>query len=165
MTKSLLLLIAILNSSFLLYSQTDNVTNNMIPLYFESPEKAIPEISKLLMASDWKTLSRYYDLKDSEVKIDKLLSGEFFIRKEKPDIAHPAGFWKYKHPFAPGFKFKQFIEMDEPGIVEVTVNIEIDQGGGMIQEGFRTFLMRKSEMGFQVMPGKSSSIEISPEIP
>ena len=125
----------------------------MSPLFFESPEMAIPVIKKLLVFSDWKTLSRYYDLKDSDVKIEKLLSGDFFIRNEKPELAHPGDFWKYKHPFAPSFNFKQVRELEIIGVFEVTVGIDIDQGDGMIQEGFQVFLMRKSAKGFQILPG------------
>jgi len=157
MIKSLVFILTLINSTFLLYSQVDIDINNMSPLYFESPEKAIPEIRNLVVASDWKTLSRYYYLKDSDVKIKELLSSDFFIRNEKPDVAHPSGFWKYKHPFAPAFTFKSFRELEESGIFEVTVNIEIDQGGGMIQEGYQTFLMRKSDKGYQIIPPKASA--------
>ena len=153
MTKSLLLLFTLLTSTCWLYSQADNDTNTMNPLYFESPEKAVNEIRKLVVASDWKTLSRYYDLTDSDTKLEELLSSDFFIREERPQVVHPGGFWRYKHPFAPAFKFNYASELEKSGIYEVTLGIEINQGDGMIQKGIQTFRMRKSEKGFQVLPG------------
>ncbi len=76
MTRSLVLILALINCTLLLFSQTDNDTNTMSPLYFESPETAVHEIRKLIVASDWKTLSYYYDLTGSDVEIEELLSGE-----------------------------------------------------------------------------------------
>ncbi len=125
------------------------------PMYFPTPQAAVEQISVMLREKDWPRLARYYDLTDTRVDRATLLSGEFFYTDEKPEVAHPAGFWHYKHPFAPGFKFASVRELDEPGIIEVTVEVEIDQGGGMIQRGIQTFLMRKSDNGYQVMPHKA----------
>ena len=41
MTRSLVLILALINCTLLLFSQTDNDTSTMSPLYFESPEKAV----------------------------------------------------------------------------------------------------------------------------
>ncbi len=120
-------------------------------LYFEIPEKAIPEIRKLIQESDWRTLSRYYDLKDSDISREELLSGEFFIRKEKPVLAHPAGFWKYKHPFPPAYNFHCGALVEE-NIYRIEMSVEIDQGGGNNQIGLLNFFMIKSENGFQILP-------------
>ena len=59
--------------------------------YFSSPAEAIPIISELLEKKNFKVLARYYDLSNSEIKLSELESGDFFIRKERPEIAHPAG--------------------------------------------------------------------------
>ena len=120
--------------------------------YFPSPAVAVEQITVMLEEKNWGELAKYYDLTDSPVARSELISGEFFYTEEKPEAAHPAGFWKYKHPFAPTFKFKSIRELEETGVIEVTVEVEIDQGGGMIQRGLQTFLMRKSDRGYQVLP-------------
>jgi hypothetical protein len=123
--------------------------------YFTSPAEAVERITTMLERKDWPELARYYDLSDSPEDPARLLSGEFFYTDQQPPVAHPAGFWRYKHPFAPGFEFHSTRELDEPGVVEVTVMIEIDQGAGMIQRGIETFLMRRTKRGYQVMPHKA----------
>lgn len=125
------------------------------PLYFTDPQSAVRQITVLLKEKDWPRLARYYDLADSPVRRADLESGEFFYTEKRPEFAHPAGFWRYKHPFAPGFEFQATRELETPGVVEVTVEVEIDQGGGMIQRGVQHFLMRKSSRGYQVMPHKA----------
>ena len=152
MTKSLVLFLTLLNSAFLLYSQVDNDINNMNALYFESPASAIPEIKELLLASDWEILSRYYDLKDSDVKLEELLSGNFFIRNEKPEVAHPGGFWKYKHPFPPAFNYRSSTLLRD-NIYQIDMEIEIDQGDDNMQQGWVSFYMLKSDLGFRILPG------------
>ena len=123
--------------------------------YFESPSVAVEQITRMLEEKDWPELAKYYDLAESPIDRADLVSGEFFYSEEKPAVVHPGGFWKYKHPFAPAFEFKSVRELEEPSVVEVTVSVEIDQGGGMIQRGLQTFLMRRSEKGYQIMPHKA----------
>jgi hypothetical protein len=134
------------------FASSCRTTSSNEALYFTSPSLAVEKISVMLEEKNWAELSKYYDLTDSPVDRTDLISGEFFYTEKKPEAAHPAGFWKYKHPFAPLFKFMSFKELDETGIVEVTVGIEIDQGGGMIQRGRQTFHMRKSSKGYQLLP-------------
>lgn len=129
-----------------------SVTN---PMYFTSPESAVEQITVMLENKDWSELSRCYDLTDSPIDRATLISGEFFYTDERPDVAHPAGFWHYKHPFPPAFKYGSSRNLEEPGVIEVTVEVEIEQGGGMIQRGMQTFLMRKTDKGYQVMPHKA----------
>ena len=117
------------------------------PMYFPAPQTAVEQISAMLEQKDWPWLARYYDLTDASIDRATLVSGEFFYTDEKPDVAHPAGFWHCKHPFAPSFRFASVRELDEPGVIEVTVKVEIDGGGGMTQRGIQTFLMRKSDNG------------------
>lgn len=125
------------------------------PGHFASPAIAVEQISVMLENKNWPKLAKYYDLTDATIDLADLTSGDFFYTEERPVAAHPAGFWKYKHPFAPPFKFKSTRDLEEPGVIEVTVGVEIDQGGGLIQRGMQTFLLRKTEKGYQVMPRKS----------
>ena len=121
--------------------------------FFASPESAVDAIRKLLKSKDWASLARYYDLTGSSVERQTLESGEFFIRSERPDVAHPGEFWRYKHPFPPSFEYSYAMPTNEAGIVTVRVGIKIDQGAGQaIQEGWQEFRMRESEEGFQILP-------------
>ena len=54
------------------------------PLYFDSPQQAVEKTTELLKKDDWPTLARYYDLAGAKVDPASLRSGEFFLRKEKP---------------------------------------------------------------------------------
>ena len=69
--------------------------------YFKNPEQAVDAISTMLSSEAWEKLSRYYDLSDTDIDRASLISGEFFVRKERPELAHPAGFWRIKEPFDP----------------------------------------------------------------
>ena len=121
--------------------------------YFSSPKDAVPIISNLLRNQDFKTLAAYYDLSSSKIKRADLESGDFFIRKERPELAHPAEFWRYKHPFAPGYKFNSVQSTEKDGINLVRVMIEIDQGIDSPQQvGFSDFYMIKSAKGWQILP-------------
>ncbi|NOX84483.1 MAG: hypothetical protein GXO86_00730 [Chlorobi bacterium] len=125
--------------------------------YFTSPDEAVPIITDLLKNEDFKTLSAYYDLSGSKVKQADLESGEFFIRREKPAVSHPAGFWKYKHPFAPGFKYNSLQPTDRKGVYLVQVVVVIDQGEGTpSQVGTSGFYMIQSARGWQVLPDRYS---------
>lgn len=120
-------------------------------LYFESPRQAVPIIKDLLLKKSWATLARYYDLSDSKTRRDELTSGAFFVRQKPPEVGHPAGFWRYKHPFSPSFEYEGHAPVDD-GVVVVTMGVEIDQGGGMVQRGKSYFKMRKSDRGWSILP-------------
>ena len=139
------------------------------PAYFETPRQAVEEITAMLVAEDWPALARYYDLEGSGVDRAQLVSGEFFVRTERPEVSHPADFWRIKHPFHPGFHYAwSGAEVDianimsapdadtpegDPGIVKVVLEVEIEQGAGEpVQRGISEFRMRKSERGYQVLP-------------
>ena len=108
--------------------------------YFTSPKEAVPVITDLLMKQDFKTLSAFYDLSSSKIKRADLESGEFFVRNKRPEFAHPAEFWRYKHPFSPGFKFNSVQSTEKEGVYLVRVMVEIDQGAGSPpQVGFPIF--------------------------
>lgn len=119
---------------------------------FQSPQVAVPLIAELLRGEKWKELAGYYDLSGSGIDFAELESGRYFIRTERPATAHPAGFWKYRHPFAPGFQYEHEEQTGDPRIVKVTVSIAIDQGGGLIQRGFQTFQMRRVDGGWKILP-------------
>ena len=134
--------------------------------YFSSPAEAIPIISELLQKKNFKVLARYYDLSNSEIKLSELESGDFFIRKERPEIAHPAGFWRYKHPFAPGFTFKSVQATAKDAIYLVEVFISIDQDPDSSKQiGLSYFYMVKSDKGWQVLPDQVDQDEHSAEMP
>lgn len=120
--------------------------------YFANPASAVDRIKVMLKEKDWVALAKYYDLSDSPVEREDLVSGKFFYTDEKPEAAHSAGFWKYKHPFDPAFDFQSVRELDETGIVEVIMVIKIDQGGGLTQQGQQVFYMRRSESGYRIIP-------------
>jgi len=120
---------------------------------FNNPQDAVSDIAMMLRNKNWKDLASYYDLNESHVERGALTSGEYFIRHTRPKSAHPGGFWRYRHPFSPEFDFGWVEPVEENGdVVEVFVTIEIDQGGGMIQRGIDSFLMRESECGYQILP-------------
>ena len=121
------------------------------PKYFASPQEAVEIISELLIKEDWKTLSRYYYLEGSNVDVEELESGRFFIRTKPPEVCHPGGFWVYKHPFDPSFEYLGHEEIRD-NIIIVTVHIRIDEGMGMFQEGRKFFAMKKTPKGLQVLP-------------
>jgi len=133
--------------------------------YFSSPEEAIPLISQMLINEEFKSLANYYDLSQSEIKQVELESGEFFIRKTRPEIAHPAGFWRYKHPFAPGFEYNNISAGPGQDIYLIRVKISIDQGtGSPKQVGYDSFHMIKSTRGWQILPDQVKT-EVVPEVP
>lgn len=122
------------------------------PLYFASPREAVAEIKVMLVEKDWVLLSRYYDLGGTEIDAATLRSGEFFYRTRRPEVAHPGGFWRYKHPFSPAFDFDHTVATGDPGTVTVVVSIEIDEGEGMVQRGFSAFQMVEKPQGWQIRP-------------
>lgn len=121
--------------------------------FFPSPEEAVPRISALLRQEDFKTLATYYDLSDSNLPPAQLESGAFFIRDERPEVAHPAGFWRYKHPFAPGFEYRGMRASSRAHVFVISVEISIDQGAGSpSQVGRSSFYMIQSGKGWQLLP-------------
>jgi hypothetical protein len=120
--------------------------------FFESPQQAVSRSEELLRKQDWSTLASYYDLSGSGVDRSELTSGRFFMRSDRPSGAHPGVDWRYKQPFAPGFKFDHVEPTDRPDVQQVIVSISIDQGGGMVQKGLKSFLLRKSARGYQLLP-------------
>ncbi len=132
--------------------------------YFSSPEEAVPIIADLLRKEDFEILAQYYELTGSEVQLSELISGDFFMRKERPEAAHPAGFWHYRHPFSPGFEYSHMNTKSENGVWVIHLSIEIDQGkGSSPQAGRDSFLMIESEKGWQVLPGQVLETGTSPE--
>ena len=128
----------------------------MQDLYFPGPEASVEIITQLLISEDWSSLSSYYYLDEGNGgMIDSLLSGDYFIREERPEVAHPGGFWKYKHPFSPGFQYSSHEEISEDHI-KVNMTIEIDQGDGMIQVGRESYLLKEFKDGFKLLPDQPS---------
>jgi hypothetical protein len=89
-----------------------------------------------------------------------LESGDFFIRKERPEFAHPAGFWRYKHPFAPGFTLNKVQATDKDAVYVIEVSISIDQGSGSPNQiGLDHFYMVKSDKGWKILPDQVAGDE------
>src|SRR5689334_9707968 len=82
--------------------------------YFESPQQAVSLVDELLRKQDWPTLASYYDLSGSGIGRAELSSGKFFLRNERPAVAHPGIDWRIKEPFPPGFKFDHVEPTDRP---------------------------------------------------
>lgn len=121
------------------------------PAFFPDPKTAVTEAARLLRSKSWPELARYYDLSGTDVAADTLISGSFFVRDKRPEVGHPAGFWRYKQPFSPSFRYMSHSTVGDD-VIEVTVHVRIDQGGGMVQEGRDSFRMRKSESGYRFLP-------------
>ncbi len=123
--------------------------------YFESAEVAVKEITRLLVAKDWPVLAGYYDLSGSDIDRATLVSGEFFTRKTRPELSHPAVNWRIKGPFPPNFSYQSTASTVEPDVKRVRVGIEIATGADTpIQEGSSEFCLRKHPEGYQVLPGR-----------
>ncbi len=126
-------------------------------LYFASPQDAVQRTTELLRAADWPTLARHYDLSGSGLDPASLERGDYFLREERPDAHHPGLPWQYERPFTPGMRFEAAEPTDRPGVVRVRVGVEIDQGGGPPQRGFETFLLRKTDRGYQLLPDEAGA--------
>ena len=134
-------------------------------LFFSSPEEAVEKMSALLRVEDFKTLACYYDLTGSGIDRADLESGDFFVRQQRPELSHPAELWRYKHPFAPGFKYCGRRAGSGDEIFVIRVCISIDQGeDSPMQEGYSSFLMIESDRGWQVLPQPVDENE-TPEMP
>lgn len=134
-----------------MHEQSNEQASNK--LYFESPKEAVPKIAELLRQEDFKRLAKCYDLSNSDIELATLQSGEFFVRTERPELAHPAEFWRYKHPFAPGFEYGSRRPSSRDNVYVITVRVSIDQGADSpVQEGYSEFYMIQSAKGWQVLP-------------
>jgi hypothetical protein len=122
------------------------------PRYFASPQESVERISELVRNKDWTVLSEYYDLAGANLSRQKLQSEEFFMRTERPANGDPTGFWRYRHPFPPGFVYLTVQPTKDPNVITVTVFREIDQGGGSIQKVLAEYQMRKTATGYQILP-------------
>ncbi len=121
--------------------------------YFSSPEQAVDVARQLLLAEDYRALAGYYDLSGSDIERHALECGDFFMRRQRPEVSHPGGFWRYKHPFAPGFELSGVHPIDRAGVYRVIMTITIDQGvGAPLQEGMSCFYMIESSRGWQILP-------------
>ncbi len=135
--------------------------------FFSSPEEAVEKISDLLRREDFKTLAGYYDLSGSGISRTDLESGKFFIRRQRPEVCHPADDWRYKHPFSPGFKYwdKARASGSDEGVFVIRVGISFDQGvDSPVQRGYSLFLMIELDRGWQVLPQPADD-NYPPEMP
>ncbi len=121
------------------------------PKYFTDVKSAVVETARMMRARSWPELAHYYDLSETDIAPGHLESGAFFMRPKPPEIGHPAGFGFYIQPFAPEFSYLSHKTVGSD-VIEVTVQIEIDQGGGMIQRGLDSFRLRRSQKGYRLLP-------------
>ena len=124
-------------------------------IFFASPHEAVPALARMLGAEDWRALARCYDLGASGIERSELESGRYF-RRPTAAPGHPAGVDRWRHPFAPGYRYLSHRLEGNEALVQV--GIEIDQGAGMVQRGLREFRMRKAERGWQVLPDRADSL-------
>jgi len=148
-------------------SMKSNTKKGMsVTYYFSSPAAAIPIITELLEKKNFKILAKYYDLSNSEIELSELESGDFFIRKERPEVAHPAGSWRYKHPFAPEFSFSNVQSTAKDGIYIIEVSLSIDQGQDFPEQiGLSYFYMIKTDKGWKILPNQVTANDIDTEMP
>ena len=131
--------------------QPDKQEHEMQNLYFETPQESVEIITALLKQENWEMLARYYYKENlSPETMDSLFSGSYFMRTEKPETAHPGGYWKYRNPFPPGFKYDSHTESGD-NITEVLLFIKIDQGNNEIQKGFTSYRIIKTAKGYQLI--------------
>lgn len=126
--------------------------------YFSDPASAVLQVSRLLLDENWLELALYYDLTGSGISPASLLSGAFFKHDHPPEVGHPGVLGGIKQPFSPSFSYlsNHTLENNE---VRVTVQISIDQGMGMTQEGRDSFNMRKVGNGYRLLPKNMGSSE------
>jgi len=121
--------------------------------YFSTPQTAVETISLLMKKEDFQRLTSYYDLTNAEESRAAMIAGDFFIRREPPPTVDPMGFWRYKHPFPPGFQFWGCYSTKWEGVFIVEVGLEIDQGAGSPAQRTTTyFYLKQSESGWQILP-------------
>ncbi len=159
-----LILLLFLTGCIFMTKKDHSISSNAY--YFSSPAKAIQTITELLKNENFKILSKYYDLSNSNIDLAELESGDFFIQKQRPEIAHPSGFWRYKHPFAPGYIFKSSRVAGKKTVYVVEVSISIDQGlDSPAQQGLSYFYMLKSNKGWKILPDEVSEDDLHIEMP
>ena len=133
--------------------------------YFPSPEAAVPLITEMLRQQDFANLASYYDLSGSDIPRERLDSGAFFLREDPPEAAHPGGFWRYEHPFAPGFEYRGMRASEKPNVFVIEVEISIEQGAGAPdQVGRSVFAMIQSAQGWQILPDRVDEM-VEPDVP
>ena len=82
--------------------------------YFKSPEEAVEIITDILLKNELDSLRSFYFLDECDEENKELFySDDYFVRDEKPEASHPGEFWKYRHPFAPGFKYESIKNVDD----------------------------------------------------
>ena len=120
--------------------------------YFASPAEAVSVITDLMRKEDWLKLGRYHDHAGMGWRENDMQDSAFYLHQIKPENTHPAIDWKYKYPFAPGFKFESVEDAPQVGVVRVILRFDIDAGGGTKQTRLAVLLLRQSDKGYQLIP-------------
>ena len=108
-------------------------------------------MSELLRQHAWKRLARFYDVAPSSAAEAELESGWAFRSAKSPGSPEAAAMGEYTQPFIPGSRYVSTAPTDDPSVVEVTVELVIDQGGGVMQRGIQMFRMRHTGAGYQLI--------------
>lgn len=128
---------------------------------FASPREAVPRIRQLLRDEDWNALAAYYDLSDSPLHRDDLTSGGFFIAHDTRGLPQPVEVSRYRHPFAPAYRFARVIATADPAIVVVEMTLTIEQGRGMPpQRSLTWFKMKHSSQGWHILPDTAAQEDL-----
>ena len=97
---------------------------------FDDPRSAVEQIAALLRSRDWAALAAHCE-------------HGVFDGRETGRETHPALRGEPTRPFPPAYRYQSHTEAD--GVATVTVGLEIDEGGGMVQRSFTTFQLVKRD--------------------
>lgn len=120
--------------------------------YFDDPRTAVEVSTYLLLDENWAEIACYYYLKDTDLTYDDINCSNFFMQNKKPkNNPLPALYWKYKHPFPPGYRYL-FTEPIDVDIMRIWLTNKFEVGEGVRREGRHSFLMKYTINGYQFIP-------------
>jgi len=125
---------------------------NITAQYFNDIRDAIELCTYLLLDEEWEKLASYYDLTNTTLTYNDIANRDFFMTDIKPfDTPLPANYWKYKHPFPPGYRYL-FSEPLDSEITKIWLTNKFEIGDGLVKDGRFWFLMRYKLDGYQIVP-------------
>lgn len=118
--------------------------------YFSTPESAVRRINVLLAEQDWRQLTQYYDLDESDISRKQLLDGGFFL-SQQADLTDPRN---YLHPFPPGASFYASRRLGDSDHFEVDVLWLMDTPWVKGQQYLTTFHLKRFPEGYRLLPDR-----------
>lgn len=116
-------------------------------LYFNSPQESIPVIKELLAHEEWEELASYYDLSNSKLNENDLLSGKYFSGEDAMDV----GMKFYSHPFSLDSQYESCYALHKDlYVVEMFTDISSEKDVKV--KGMQYFFMQKKTGGYQIIP-------------